>query len=523
MKSQTRWPNFRSVLLNLGSAYILFGFSTLFGIVVVPIVLNGLGKDAYGLMGSANSLWQYLTLLSLGTNTTVVRYIPQAVARDDQAHVARTISTFLVFNIGAAFVGTCLILIITQSPVAFFSIPDNLRRVSGLVMLFLGLSTVFNFIGTYFAHILIGLKRLYVHYFLQVGATIVTASTSIGLIFAGHGVLAVSFGTLAISFVFLLIRSRYVYSLHPAISLRLFDHGLLRELIVPSLFYFVVGIGSISIYQSGNILIGSLVGVGAVAIYAATRRLLDTTMGLLLQFSEVLVPYIAEAQVLDGTAGTRLYHRRLLRITFLASTVTCFILVVYGKALISLWLGAGRFIGWDIWVILCIWMFVHAITQPGSITIIAVGRQRPLALAVVLEATMSIALGIMLVQSMGVCGVALAGLAAAITTGGWFIHWFTARITGDSLFGLFQYAFTPGLVAVVPAILWQVLLFATGVPRETLNGLVMNATGSGISLLGGVWFLGFNSQERQKVAYFCKKIGLQFKRLFSRSAEYKEL
>jgi O-antigen/teichoic acid export membrane protein len=512
MDARAGGRNLRSIALNAASSYLLYGFSALYGIVVVPIVLNGLGRDAYGLMGSANSLWQYLTLLSLGTNTSIVRYIPQLVVRQDQEAVTQTASTFMAFNIVVAFVGLCLIVIISASAGRIFDIPESLKGVSALVMLSLGLSSVLNLFGSYLASTLIGLKRLYVHSFLQIGSAVVAATTSIGLIFAGYGIVAVCLGTLAVWFFFLLIRFMYVHSLCPGISLRMFDRGLLKKLIVPSLFYFLLGVGSTSVYQSGNILIGSFLGVGAVAIYAATRRLLDTGMGLLLQFSDVLVPYVAEAEVLDGTAGTRFYHRRLLKVTLLLTTIVCFLLVAYGKVLISAWLGIGNYIGDEIWIILCVWMFVHAITQPGSITIIAVGKHRSLVLIVVVEAIVSIALGILLVHGMGVFGIVLASLVGAISTSGWFVHWFTARITGDSLPSLIRYAFIPGLAAVLPAALWQLVWVTTGMSRGTLAGLVTNGIGSSILLLTGVCFLGFNSQERQKVVYFFKSLALQLKR-----------
>jgi O-antigen/teichoic acid export membrane protein len=144
--------------------------------------------------------------------------------------------------------------------------------------------------------------------------------------------------------------------------------------------------------------------------------------------------------------------------------------------------------------------------------IITVGRQGSLVIIVGLEAIVSIILGILLIPSMGMLGIVSGGLVGAVVTGGWFVLWFPARISNDSLFQLFRYAFLPGLAALIPAILWQVLLIATSAHNFDFGSLLINGSVNGILLLAGVGFLGFDRRERQKMIRISKNAILRFMR-----------
>lgn len=498
-----RRSNFQSVVMNILSVYVLYGISMIIGLAVAPILLRGLGDGSYGLMSSSVATWQYLALLSLGTNTIVLRHIPKVAAAREAGEPERTISTFLAFNLLIALIGGLLVLGVSPRAERFFKVPPELTDIASVSVMLLGFFSVNNSCAAYLGMVLAGSKKLFVNNALAALQGIFIALASVGLVAMGMGLRAVALMMLVLGIVFTLVRFLHVRSLYPGISLRRFDAHAFRVLLGPSLAVLVLGIASTTVYQSGSIIVGASVGVGAVAVYAVTRKLLDSTMGVLIQFSEVMIPYIAEAQVLEEEKGTRLYNRRLLKITTLISAMALFGLLVYGQWLISLWLGPGRFIGRDIWWMLCVWMFLHAITQPGALVVIAVGKQNLLTVIVVLEAMVSMAVGLLLVGKYGVLGVTIGGLVGAIMTVGWFVHWYAAKVTGDTLGRVAKYAFVPGLFSVLPAVVWQAGLNLILVPT-TAERVLFGISTSAILLLWGGWQFGLSRAERERLVQTLK-------------------
>jgi O-antigen/teichoic acid export membrane protein len=220
----------------------------------------------------------------------------------------------------------------------------------------------------------------------------------------------------------------------------------------------------------------------------------------------VMIPYIAEAQAVEGSQGTKTYHRRLLKISCFLSLPALFILLCYGQWFIGVWLGPDRFIGGAIWWTLCFWMFIHVVTQPGAIVIMSMGYQRWLSAVVMLEGIASLCLGVIFVKYWGIGGVAAAGLISAIMTMGWFVHWYAVRITGDSLTGLVRYTFLPGLLCLLPAVGWQIMLNSLG---WSPTGLITTLAGLGGSMafffLGAIVF-GLNAGERASIINWLRNV-----------------
>ena len=97
MKSQLR----AGVLLT----YLNIGLGSLIPIFYTPVMLRILGQSEYGLYSLANSVVGYLSLLTFGLGSTIVRYVAKYRAEGNKEEEEKVIGLFiLIYSVLAVFV-----------------------------------------------------------------------------------------------------------------------------------------------------------------------------------------------------------------------------------------------------------------------------------------------------------------------------------------------------------------------------------------------------------------------------------
>jgi len=98
--------------------YVLLGLNIGVGLWLMPFTMAHLGQARYGLWMLVASVTSYFSLLDLGYDSGLVRYIAAADARGDVTGVNRVVSTFVyVYSIIAAIaVAATVILLIVAVP-----------------------------------------------------------------------------------------------------------------------------------------------------------------------------------------------------------------------------------------------------------------------------------------------------------------------------------------------------------------------------------------------------------------------
>ena len=80
-------------------SYVNLGISCIIPFLYTPIMLHILGQAEYGLYSLANSVISYLTLLSFGFGSTIIRYISKYRAEENKEAVNRTFGFFLLLYV----------------------------------------------------------------------------------------------------------------------------------------------------------------------------------------------------------------------------------------------------------------------------------------------------------------------------------------------------------------------------------------------------------------------------------------
>src|SRR5437763_4593819 len=104
-------PFRRRVLLNTASTGVANIWASVVGVATLPLLLSGLGAQAFGLwvlLQTFSAITGWLSLVDLGVGTATARAVAERAALDDEHGVRRTISSsmvlFLVFGAVCAVV-----------------------------------------------------------------------------------------------------------------------------------------------------------------------------------------------------------------------------------------------------------------------------------------------------------------------------------------------------------------------------------------------------------------------------------
>ena len=130
----------RRLLWNSTTSYINLAITFISSFVLVPITIQYLGKEQYGLLQLVGSLAGYISLASLGTGAALMKTVAQARDANPPVDLSPTISTAFFFYLGIAIIG--FIIGLSSLPVlpSVFNIPESQRWISQLLVIisFLG-------------------------------------------------------------------------------------------------------------------------------------------------------------------------------------------------------------------------------------------------------------------------------------------------------------------------------------------------------------------------------------------------
>ena len=80
-------------------SYINLAIGTIIPLVYTPVMLRVLGQAEYGLYSLSNSVIGYLSLLSFGLGSTIVRYVSKYRAENNKKMEEKTIGLFIILYV----------------------------------------------------------------------------------------------------------------------------------------------------------------------------------------------------------------------------------------------------------------------------------------------------------------------------------------------------------------------------------------------------------------------------------------
>jgi O-antigen/teichoic acid export membrane protein len=385
------------------------------GFFLSPFILHKLGDNAFSLWVLVFSLTGYYGVLDLGIRSSIVRYVARFAATGDENNLAKFLSTSVAFYVVVSLVVLLLTGIGFFHLQSIFKIPPDLLESSRVLFVLAGAGVALSFPLGVFAAVLEGLQKFSWLHLSQIGVTLLRALLIAITLTRGGGLVALGSITVAMTLVGYLIIMGLAFRAFPLhFSSRCVDSKSFWQMLRYSAFVFMILLADRLRFQTGPILVGAMISSSAVAYFAIGSKLVEYSTSAVRSMAIVFTPMSSH---LDATGDVVRLRQTLVlgnRACALITFPLCAVIVILGRSIIEVWVGANYLSSYLVLVILSVPRTLYLAQSTSTKMLIGMGRHRVLAAVLLLEGGINIVVSVLLSRHFGIAGVAL-GMAIPLT------------------------------------------------------------------------------------------------------------
>jgi O-antigen/teichoic acid export membrane protein len=312
------------------------------GFFLIRFFLGRLGEVRYGLwLLIAGSVFRYAAMLSMGLNSSINRYIPVFLAKNDEDGVQRVISTSLFFFSLVGIVLALSSVVIYWNVGSWFALEPGLVGKAAVLVLVVGFSFTVAMPLQPATAILSGLQRYDVINLAMLATLLLRTVLLVVLLLRGYGLVTMGFVFGASEVLLRVLHSVFVrkFITTASFSFANVDLRLLKEMLAYGINTFMYAAGAIIIYKASSVVIGIFLDTAHVSRFEVAAAAVLLLTQLLQAFTAAIKPAVSDLDARDD-------QLRVKEISFLSQKYSllmiipsgCF-LVVMGREFLSVWVG----------------------------------------------------------------------------------------------------------------------------------------------------------------------------------------
>lgn len=467
------------------------------GFLLTPFILHHLGQSDYGLWLLGGSVIAYGTLFDFGITGALTKYVAEYQARGEMHELKGVIATALTLYTLVGFAVIVLAFIFAPLFPRLFNIPPGESETAIKLVRLMGVGLGVSIpSGTTYA-ILRGLQRFGFINLITAGGTLLTASATVIVLLLGGDLLEMVAVTIPLSLAMQIPAILLIKRASP--ELELSWRGASREW---GRRVFLYSSSTMAIQTAGQLrnktdemVIASFLPVSSVTPYGIARRLSEATQILTQQFLRIILPLASQFDAEEDSGRLRALYLTGTRLTLATFLPIGLGLAVLAGPVLSLWVGA-RYAQYAylVWV-LVLAGFIFASLGTGSMILQGIARHKWIAVAGIVSGIVNLMSSIVLVQRIGLSGVAMGTLIANLLE--WLVVLpYSMIVMKVSFETMLRRVFLPALVPGIPMflVLWWVQVQFQ--PASLLALGLAGALGVAVYLLG-YFFIGADQSERE--------------------------
>ncbi len=403
------------------------GVGVLAGLVTVPLLLDFLGKERFGLWTAITTLVTWATLFDLGLSNGLGNLISRAHGRDDPAEARDAFATaFVCLLLVALVLGVAVAVALPVVPWSSFlgakgivdesTVRWSVAAALGSFLVGLPLATV--------PQVYAGYQRTYVTNAFSLVGTVVGVVALVTAIRLGASMPVLvlclsSVGVVGAGLALLFARRAF-----PWIRVRLvhLSRSALNALAARSVPIFLFQIGALMVNEAQVLILARRSGLSTVADYAVVLRLYVVIVGLIQLGTSSFLPPLREAHDRGDRAWALRAFRHLRMFRMAMAVVGALGLVVVGDLVLRVWLGRSDMaFGLRVWGPLAVLMVATVWATVYVEFLWIMDRLWPLVGTVLLNGATTIGLTWWLAPTNGVSGAVVASTAFTLLASSWVL------------------------------------------------------------------------------------------------------
>ena len=502
-------------LTSMGTRWFKIGIHMIIGFLLAPYILHRLGDYAFGLYFLILSLTGYYGLLDFGIRSSVVRYVARFRATGEQDNLNRFLSTAF-FSYSAA---GCLSVAVTAVGIAYvdsiFHIAPGFLVSARILFLMCGIAIALGFPLGIFEGAMEGLQKFPSMDLIQLVKSLIRALLVVVALSNGLGLLTVALITVSLGVMVGVVYAVVVFRSMPLrISWKLVDKPSLKLMVNYSLPTFFIGLGDRLRSSLDAMLIGIFMSSVAITYFSIGGKLVSFGTRFAGGMNDVFTPMSAHFDAAGNIEGLRKVLLHGTRACALMTFPICAMLVLLGKPLIALWMGARYVpVSYPVLAVLAFGSGLYTIQGPSFRILYGMARHAWLAYMRLAEGVTVLLLSILLVQRFGIIGVAIGTAIPLSCTSLFFYPLHLCRLLKTSLVHYFMSAYLLPLSLCIPMII-TVAALRRLLPTVSYSTLAVQIAG-GALVYGFVfgWFFftrePFGIQMRHRTTQFLRQASLR--------------
>lgn len=415
-------------------SYVNLGLGTIIPFIYTPIMLRMLGQAEYGLFSLASSAVSYLSLLSFGFGSTIIRYISKYRAEKDKASEERAYGFFL-----ALYCGLAVLVLICGTIIAFNIEPIFQRGLSRqelaqmkILVLIMTFNSALSFPNSVVSSMVTAHEKYVFRKLVDMFATVVAPLANLIALYLGYASVGMAMAATVVQFAMLPLNTIYCskkLQIKPVLAK--LPHTLIKEMLGFSAFVFIGSIVDMLFWATDKIILGMLSGSVAVAIYNVGGTFNNMVMNLSTSISGVLTPRITGMVIKDASKEelTALFVR-VGRLQFIIIALIVCGFTVFGQSFIMLWAGGGYADAYWVAILTMFPLCVPLIQNTGLTIITAQNKHQFRSIVYLIIAIINVISTYLTVPYYGLLGAAACSCISYILGQGLVMNTYYYRVTG---------------------------------------------------------------------------------------------
>lgn len=418
--------------LRLGAvmSYINMALGTLIPMFYTPFMLELLGQNEYGLFKLSSTVTSYLSLISFGIGSAVVRYLVKFKAEGDRERFQKMFGLFnIIFTVIAAIALIAGIIITFSVPFVYSkSLSDTELFKMQILVGLLTLSTAISFSATAYTGVVTCHERFVFLQFINIISTVISPVVNIIVLLMGFKSIGMTAASLILGIV-----TRIIYVIYVRISIKVkptyknLPTHLIKELLVFSFWIFVGNIVNQLYASTDTLIIGAIPALATVGV--AVYNIGATFNSMMLSFTQgitsVLTPKV-NTMVFSGGNTEELTDLliRFGRIQAYIVAIVCSGFIVFGQDFILLWAGEGYEEAYFVALFTMIPSCIPLMQSVALNIIVAQNKHRFRALVYLAIAISNVLGTLVAVRYWGIIGAAAVSCVAYVLGQGFIMNWY---------------------------------------------------------------------------------------------------
>jgi O-antigen/teichoic acid export membrane protein len=358
------------------SFFLLIGkcINILSGLIIIPLLLNSVGAEGYGLIVLVASFMTYLKFTNLGMTGAIKIQISKLMHLSDLKKINELLSCVQFFYLFLFSINLFILLIIyIFNPSLFLIIVKNFTNPSiiPIVFIFLSIQVMFNsYIRNIYVNSFHGIDKLNKLTFFEVIYNSIYYILYIFFLLTSPDLILISIFLLVNSFIYSLI-TIFFFKIHlPSFKLILnfnFSKSF-KSISNLSFWFFLTSLVSSLIFVLDNLLISSLYSVSALGIYILSKKIFELPVSIF-PIAHSSYPKIQKIYNSNNNNELISISKYVLRLNVISKVGLILPITIFSNEIFSIWLGNDYYPGFAVIALLFLIFSTYTLTGICSILI----------------------------------------------------------------------------------------------------------------------------------------------------------